>query len=246
MILKIVKGCLFLLFALGLFPSSVFADTEEVNLKVTEALEKRKQTPDDEQQVQNQETEEAAEPLEQTPYEVAENEEPLVGFADQNLFASFFKLFLAFGFIVFIIYFGLRFINKRTQNFRSSHYLQNMSGVSLGANRSIQLVRVGDKLLIVGVGETIQLLKEIEDEVEINKIISQHEQHLNKMTDVPVEKGFNWLKETMFGERALHSKQSLNNREHDDFKQVLDNQLKEVSSSQKKLYDSLKERGRND
>ena len=46
-------------------------------------------------------------------------------------------------------------------------------GTTLGANRSVQLIKIGNQLLIVGVGENIQLLKEIDDEQEYEQIISR-------------------------------------------------------------------------
>nr|WP_304654759.1 flagellar biosynthetic protein FliO [Sporolactobacillus sp. STSJ-5] len=55
------------------------------------------------------------------------------------------------------------FVAKRSGRFAQVTALKNMGGVSLGTNRSLQLIRVGDEVLVVGVGETVQLLKEIND-----------------------------------------------------------------------------------
>ena len=45
----------------------------------------------------------------------------------------------------------------------------------------IQLVKVGERLLIVGVGENIQLLTEIEKGQEFDQIIMNYNQKLDEM-----------------------------------------------------------------
>ena len=59
--------------------------------------------------------------------------------------------------------------------------MENLGGNALGANRSVQVIKVGNRLLIVGVGENIQLLKEIEDGQEYEQIISEYNNQINQM-----------------------------------------------------------------
>ena len=70
-------------------------------------------------------------------------------------------------FVVGLLYFVLKFVNKNGRLFKSTQLIENLGGTALGANRSVQLIKVGNRLLIVGVGENIQLLKEIEDRTRI-------------------------------------------------------------------------------
>ena len=53
--------------------------------------------------------------------------------------------------------------------------------LTVGANRSVQLIKVGDRLLVVGVGENIQLLKEIEEGQEYDQIIMNYNQKLDEI-----------------------------------------------------------------
>jgi len=80
-----------------------------------------------------------------------------------NLFVTFIKLFFALLIVLALIYLLYHFVAKRSGRFAQVTALKNMGGVSLGTNRSLQLIRVGDEVLVVGVGETVQLLKEIND-----------------------------------------------------------------------------------
>ncbi|WP_252313466.1 flagellar biosynthetic protein FliO [Sinobaca sp. H24] len=84
-------------------------------------------------------------------------------------------MILALAAVITIMYLLLKFINKRTKKYSSNQTMQNLGGVPLGQNKSVQLVKVGERLLVVGVGESIQLLKEIEDEEERETLLEQPE-----------------------------------------------------------------------
>ncbi|MCY7918344.1 flagella biosynthesis regulatory protein FliZ [Bacillus vallismortis] len=89
---------------------------------------------------------------------------------------DFVKMIFALLFVVVLIYGLVKLMNKRNRLLKPFQYVENIGGTSVGQNRSIQLIKVGNNVLVVGVGETIQLLKEIEDEKEIEVILSQHEE----------------------------------------------------------------------
>lgn len=85
------------------------------------------------------------------------------------------KLVLALGFVVFLIYALLKFVNKRNQMFGNVRTLQNLGGLSLGQQKSLQLVRIGDRYYVVGVGDNVELLTEIEDEETIKELSNTSE-----------------------------------------------------------------------
>lgn len=84
---------------------------------------------------------------------------------------EFIKMFLALGFVIVLLYALLKFMNKRNMKYQQNQIVQNLGGLSLGVQKSVQLIQVGDALLVVGVGEDIQLLKEITDRDQIEKIL---------------------------------------------------------------------------
>ena len=83
-------------------------------------------------------------------------------------------------FVVGLLYFVLKFVNKKGRLFKRTQLIENLGGTTLGANRSVQLIKVGNRLFIVGVGENIQLLKEIEEEQEYEQIISEYNNQINQ------------------------------------------------------------------
>ncbi|EME74282.1 flagella biosynthesis regulatory protein FliZ [Bacillus sonorensis] len=92
---------------------------------------------------------------------------------------DFVKMIGALLFVIFLIYALVKFMNKRNKLLKPFQYVENIGGTALGQNRSVQLVKVGNKVLVVGVGENIQLLKEIDDEEDVKDILAQHEAAMN-------------------------------------------------------------------
>ncbi|MBU8786433.1 flagella biosynthesis regulatory protein FliZ [Bacillus glycinifermentans] len=92
---------------------------------------------------------------------------------------DFVKMIGALLFVIFLIYALVKFMNKRNRLLKPFQYVENIGGAPLGQNRSVQLVKVGNRVLVVGVGENIQLLKEIDDEQDVKEILAQHEAAMN-------------------------------------------------------------------
>ncbi|TGB00292.1 flagellar biosynthetic protein FliO [Sporolactobacillus shoreae] len=98
-----------------------------------------------------------------------------VAIGGSNLFLDFVKIVFALLIVLALIYLLYRFVAKKTGKFREGNLLKNLGGVSVGTNRSVQLIRIGNKVMVIGVGETVQLLKEISDPSEIEALASQEE-----------------------------------------------------------------------
>lgn len=173
-----------------------------------------------------------------------DNEQPVVGseatennvediLQDQSLFGMFFQLFLALAVIIFMIYMLIRFIGKRSQSYQTHRTLQNIGGVHVGANRSIQLVRVGERILVVGVGESIQLLKEIDDEAEIKKILDDYEV---QQVEQQISSIYKWVQTKISPKGEEKSNSSMY------FKGLLEHQLSDVKSAQQKAHSAIKEK----
>lgn len=97
-----------------------------------------------------------------------------------SLVWNIIKLVLALAFIIFLIYALLKFVNKRNNLFNNVRTVQNLGGVSLGQNKSIQMVRIGKHVFAVGVGDNVELLTEITDEDTIQELSKSTEQEAFK------------------------------------------------------------------
>ena len=74
------------------------------------------------------------------------------------------KTILSLIFVVGLLYLLLKWVKKKSSHLPNSQLLQNLGGISIGPNKSLQLVKVGDSILVLGVGENVQLLKEINEQ----------------------------------------------------------------------------------
>ncbi|VEF48392.1 flagella biosynthesis protein FliZ [Bacillus freudenreichii] len=100
---------------------------------------------------------------------------------DESFSIGFFemvKMVAALAFVIGLLYFLLKFINKKSQSYQQNRLVQNLGGTALGGNRSIQVVKAGKRLLVLGVGEDVRLLKEITDEQEQIEILNQYNEQL--------------------------------------------------------------------
>ncbi|MEK4175313.1 flagellar biosynthetic protein FliO [Aeribacillus sp. FSL K6-1305] len=129
-----------------------------------------------------------------------------------------FTLILVLGLLIFL----LKFLNKKMKLPQETKYLQNLGGISLGQNKSIQLVKVGNRILIVGVGDTIELLQEINDEEEYKKII-----------DMQKEPGNNAFEQNMM--RFILNNHKQKGSEKTSFKKELESLLKERREQMQRL-----------
>ena len=178
------------------------------------------------------EGEESPEDVAEVPETEEEEEAPLVGYEDQNLFLMLVQLFLALGVVLFLIYMLLRFMNNRTRSFQANRTIQTLGGTGVGQNRSVQIVRVGDRILVVGVGETVQLLQEITDPEEVERLSKSPE--TEDFYERPFSKLGSLLNKNKQGNEPETQEQA--------FRSLLDREMSDVKDSQKKIHSAMEEK----
>lgn len=171
--------------------------------------------------------------IESTEENTTHNNEntPTVGLT----FWDFLKMIFATIFVIALLYAVLKFINKRSRSFSSNQLVENLGGTALGTNRSIQIVKIGNRVLVVGVGEDVKLLREIDDEEEARQIIEDYNHRMDQLvqpSDIV----------TKLIERTRNIKQGTNTEEA-SFSSTLKAQLEELSKGRKKLFDEMEKKG---
>ncbi|MGJ9381421.1 flagellar biosynthetic protein FliO [Salipaludibacillus sp. CF4.18] len=164
------------------------------------------------------------------------------GMGEQNLFFLTLQLFLALGVVILGIYVVLRFINKRSQNVQGNSLVRNIGGVGVGTNRSVQVVHIGSRVLIVGVGETVQLLKEIDDPDELEVILKSNQSQ--ELFEQPLTKFTGWLKKKKLNGFSNSSAAGSSNSDATAFQNLLKQELTDVKKSHKKVHSALEEKDR--
>jgi flagellar protein FliO/FliZ len=146
---------------------------------------------------------------------------------------EFLRMIFATIFVVALLYILLKFINKKSKSYQKANSVENLGGTGLGANRSVQLVKVGGRILVIGVGENIQLLKEIDDPEEYEQLLKDHNDKIDQMIqpgELAMKLKNNWLKKS--------------GSETASFSAEFKNQLDQLSASRKKLLKELDRKGR--
>ncbi|OXS78560.1 flagellar biosynthetic protein FliO [Domibacillus enclensis] len=91
-------------------------------------------------------------------------------------FLDIVRMIAALAFVVALLYFLLRFVNKKSRSFQDTNVVRHLGGTALGGSRSVQIVKVGDSVFVLGVGEDISLIKEIEDPAERQALLSRYDE----------------------------------------------------------------------
>src|SRR5699024_9831955 len=91
-------------------------------------------------------------------------ETDLVGnesFKASSLFFNIIKMIVALFFVLALIFNIILVIRRRNKLLQNHDLLENLGGISLGQNKSLQLIRIGSHIYVIGVGEHVDLMLEI-------------------------------------------------------------------------------------
>ncbi|WP_249365283.1 flagellar biosynthetic protein FliO [Cytobacillus citreus] len=162
--------------------------------------------------------------------EIHKNEPAKVGLNTWDII----KMVFATIFVVALLYFLLKLINKKSKTYKSSQLVENLGGTSLGTNRSVQLIKVGNRILVVGVGENIQLLKEIEDKEEYGQLIKEYNEKTEQL-----------IQPSDIVTKVLQRRKNVqqDDRKGNHFQSLLKQQLDDISKDRKKLYEEIEKKG---
>jgi flagellar protein FliO/FliZ len=94
---------------------------------------------------------------------------------DIDLAGTFIKVIVTLAVIVGLIVLLIRFLAAKNKRWSGERSLHVHAGVTLGQNKSLQVVEIGDAVYIVGVGEDITLLDKIDDPERAEALLSSLE-----------------------------------------------------------------------
>ena len=142
---------------------------------------------------------------------------------------DFIKMLFALGFVLLLIYGAMKLVNKRNHLFDSQKTILNVGGTTLGNNKSLQIVKVGNSLLVLGVSDSIQLLKEVSDEEEKEAILKAYQDRLESSINSEQLIGLlgKW-KEKQVGKSS------------NSFSSLLKEQLQDLTNERKNKLDRMK------
>ncbi|TCT26760.1 flagellar protein FliO/FliZ [Melghiribacillus thermohalophilus] len=144
---------------------------------------------------------------------------------EQSLTFDIIKMVLALVLVLALIYFLLKFLQKRTKMYQQVRTLENLGGISLGNNKSVQIVRIGKNIYALGVGDNITLLKEISDEETIHDLLN------DQQTNLSINQTF----QSFF--RKWNKKNKVENDTTTQFKKLFQHELTTMKKEREKVID---------
>lgn len=140
------------------------------------------------------------------------------------------KMFFALLLVLGLIYVLLKFLNKRNKLFNQVKALENLGGISVGQNRSIQIIRIGNRLYLVGVGENVEMLQEITDEEVKQDILRNREE---TQENFPIG--------SLLSSVVSSRKNQTNQSSGSEFKKLFSNELNNLKQNRKNIINKHKE-----
>ena len=152
---------------------------------------------------------------------------------------DYIKTGFALVFVIGLLFALLKFINRKNRLYSKSQLMKNVGGISLGQHKSVQLIVVGDRYYLIGVGDDIRLLKEITDRAEIDALTDYYD-------DIDEKSPAGWI-ERIFGKIAEIRKQNSGHSDTGsaDFSNVFNTRLEEMKEERKRHLSQLTEKERN-
>ncbi len=93
-----------------------------------------------------------------------------------NVAGSLIWVIVALLIVIGLIVVSIRFLAGRSRIWGANRSLRTLGGVALGQNKSLQVVDIGGRIYVVGVGEDVTLLDKIEDPVQVEAVLRLLEQ----------------------------------------------------------------------
>lgn len=157
------------------------------------------------------------------------DEESVVGLTAWDYVKTFFALI----FVIGLLYMLLKFVNRKSHLQDKNRLMKNMGGISLGQQKSVQLIVVGNTYYLVGVGEDIRLLKEITEPEEIAALLEQYEE----LEEIPFKGPFEKLLGKVLPFQKKEQKQE--DAGNEAFSHMLNERLTEIKADRKRQIHRL-------
>ena len=147
-------------------------------------------------------------------------------------FFDYVKMIFSFAIVIGLLYLVLNWIKRNGTTFNKNNLVTSLGGTSVGSNKSVQLIKIGNSIYVVGVGENVTLLKEINNPEEIQTIDEKVE--LRNQADLNVSK---WFGNTM----KLESSNLVSTK--DSFKHLFNQQIQSIKGKKNSILTRIDEKG---
>ncbi len=158
--------------------------------------------------------------------------EPEVFKKTGSLIFDMLKMVFALLLVLGLIYLLIKFLGRRNRLFQHVKGLENLGGISVGQNKSIQIIRIGSKLYLIGVGDNVEMLQEITDDQMLEDLLQEE--------DTAAPQGITRFS-SLIKQNQTYNKTAEKNREL-SFQQLFAHEVKKLQQTRKRLVNEQTEK----
>lgn len=170
----------------------------------------------------------------------AAKEDTVVSAAGDVSAWEYIKMVLALIFVVALFYGLMKFLNKRNLTFQRNQMVQNLGGLSLGAQKSVQLLQIGKKIYLVGVGEDVQLIREITDPQEVEELLALYNEKQEFAATSP------YIAEVISKFKRKNKQNSSTSTQQDSFGELFEKKISEIKQERSEELERWKQKENDD
>lgn len=146
---------------------------------------------------------------------------------------EYIKILFSLIFVLALLILVLKFLNKRNVNYQQNSLVRNIGGLSVGAQKSVQLLQIGNSVYIVGVGDDIHLLKEVVNPEEVEQLLAYYNDKQGVVSTKP------YIAELIGKFKPRKESKDVSNRS--DFNALFNERIKEIKQERSEELERWKE-----
>lgn len=168
---------------------------------------------------------------------LSQQDEPLYSSDDFNIWGNLISVIFALALIIVLVVLVIKLLGKRNRMLTQGGAIRTLGAVGLGPNKSLQVVEIGDRIYLVGVGENVTLLDKITDAEELMNVQQAFENTASEFAGLS----------TMFGNLVsrFRKEPASESEELDEtaFHEVFHSQLQKMPNRKSQMEALLKDEG---
>ncbi len=152
---------------------------------------------------------------------------------------SLLTVFIVLLIIIGLIFLLVRFLASRTRNGLSGKGLRLLGGLVLGQNKSVQIVQLGEKVYIIGVGDDVRLIEKVKDPLEVTELMEALEGGYTAKGNQPFPSLLDWIKK--ISGRYIPEQEPEAENESRSFQEIFQDKFKHASNRSRRVQQMLQE-----
>lgn len=94
-----------------------------------------------------------------------------------NVISEVLWVFVALGIVIALLVLAIKWLSKRNKSLGGQRGMRSLGGISLGQQASLQVVELGGRIYIIGVGDQVTLIDKEDDPAKVAALLKELEQN---------------------------------------------------------------------